>query len=179
MSIPRSISLKKQLIKIPMLILCQASSQQLLALLERSASAEIDGLRLPMGEEIAPRFWIEFVNDKLSQETENSFWWSPRFVVVHGSIVGMCGFKSPPDIDGTVEIGYGIVDSQQKRGFATQAVDLLVEEGFLKTEIRSIVAHTEPSNSASCKVLAKNQFVRSGSKIDPDDGEVWSWQRMR
>jgi RimJ/RimL family protein N-acetyltransferase len=69
--------------------------------------------------------------------------------------------------------------SQQNQGFATQAIDLLVREGFLKTEIQRIVSYTKLLNLASCRVLEKNQFIKNGSKIDPDDGEVWIWQRTR
>jgi RimJ/RimL family protein N-acetyltransferase len=162
-----------------MLTLHQATSDLLSALLDRSERSDIDGLLLPKNEEICPRFWIEFVNDRLSQYPNNSFWWSPRLIVVDLLIVGTIGFKSPPDSNGSVEIGYGIVPSQQGRGFATQAVDLLVKEGFSKAEIQTIEACTVPMNSASGRVLEKNQFVRDGSKIDPEDGEVWVWRRTR
>ena len=162
-----------------MLILHQATRHQLFALLEQPTSSKIDEFLLPESEEIAPRFLLEFVSDRLNQGPENFFWWSPWLIVVDQLIVGMCGFKGPPDINGSVEIGYGIVTSQQRQGFATQATHLLVEEGFSSSEVRAIVAYTTPSNSASWRVLEKNQFVRDGSKIDPEDGEVWVWQRMR
>ena len=68
----------------------------------------------------------------------------------------MIGFKSPPDSNESVEIGYGIVPYQQGQGFATQAVDLLVKEGFSKTKIQTIVAYTVPMDSASGRILEKN-----------------------
>jgi RimJ/RimL family protein N-acetyltransferase len=170
-----------------MLTLHQTTSNQLSALLDRPERSDIDGLLLPKNEEICPRFWIEFVNDQLNQDPKNGFWWSPRSIVVDSLaetlrerlIVGMIGFKSPPDSNGAVEIGYGIVPSQQGQGFATQAVNLLIKEGFSKAEIQTIEACTVPMNSASGRVLEKNQFVRDGSKIDPEDGEVWVWRRTR
>ena len=162
-----------------MLILRQATGHQLSVLLEQPEHSQIDGLLLPESEEVAPRFLLEFVNDQLNQDPGNSFWWSPRLVVVERLVVGMCGFKSPPDINCSVEIGYGIVSSQHRRGFATQAVDLLVREAFSNVEIQAIVAYTASLNSASWRVLEKNQFVRDGSKIDPEDGEVWIWRRAR
>ncbi len=170
-----------------MLTLHQATSNQLSALLDLPKRSDIDGLQLPKNEEVAPRFWIEFVNDQLNQDSQNSFWWSPRSIVIDSLteglrqrlIVGMIGFKSLPDSNGSVEIGYGIVPSQQGQGFATQAVDLLVKEGFSKAEVQMIVAYTVSMNSASGRVLEKNQFMRDGSKIDPEDGEVWVWRRER
>ncbi len=162
-----------------MLTLHQATSNQLSALLEQPERPDLDGLMLPKGEEVAPRFWIEFVNDQLNRDPDNIFWWSPRSIIVDGQIVGMIGFKSLPNSNGTVEIGYGIVPSQQGQGFATQAVDLLVQEGFSKAEIQIIEACTVPMDSASGRVLEKNQFMREGSKIDSEDGEVWVWRRVR
>jgi [ribosomal protein S5]-alanine N-acetyltransferase len=167
------------------LILRQANIHQLYKLLERPEHSEIDGLRMPIGEAIVPDFLIEFLIDRLNKEPENSFWWSPWFVVVeslvngvqHQLAVGMIGFKNAPGNDGIVEIGYGIVPSQQNLGFATQAVDLIVREGFSKSEATRIEACTMPYPTASGRVLEKNKFVRDGSRIDPDDGEVWVWRR--
>jgi RimJ/RimL family protein N-acetyltransferase len=162
-----------------MLILHTATSQQLSALLEQPECYEIDGLLIPENEEVTPRFLLEFVIERLNQDPENIFWWSPRLIIVERLVVGMCGFKSPPDGKGIVEIGYGVVVSKQNQGLATQAVDLLVREGFSKQYIQMIVAYTTPTNSASGRVLEKNQFTKYGSKVDPEDGEVWVWQRMR
>ena len=162
-----------------MLILKLARIHHLSTLLEENKCSEIDGLSVCDREEIAPRFLLEQAIDRLSQDAKNSFWWSPRLIVVDRSIVGMAGFKSLPKIDGSVEIGYGIVTSQQRKGFATQAVALLLKEAFSRTEIKTIVAHTIPSNIASQRVLEKNQFVKHRSKIDPDDGEVWIWRLSR
>ncbi|MCY7406919.1 MAG: hypothetical protein LH631_05940 [Alkalinema sp. CAN_BIN05] len=58
-------------------------------------------------------------------------------------------------------------------------MDLLVKEGFSKPEIQMIVAYTVPMNSASGRVLEKNQFIEGESKIDPEDGEVWVWRRAQ
>ena len=160
-----------------MLQIQQASSHQLQALLEQPEQSAMDGLRLPRGEAIAPRFLLESTLAQLSQDAANEFWWSPRLIVVDRLIVGIGGFKGPPNDTGTVEIGYGIVPSQQGRGFATQAVHLLVQEGFSRPEVSGIVAHTTPSNMASWRVLEKNQFAKVAIKTDPEDGAVWLWQR--
>lgn len=52
-------------------------------------------------------------------------------------------------------------------------------DGFLLPIDEEIVAYTIPSNSASWRVLEKNQFVKDGSKIDSEDGEVLIWRKMR
>lgn len=115
----------------------------------------------------------------MSQYPEDSFWWSPRLIVIDELVVGMLSFKSPPDAAGVVEIGYGIAASYRRRGFVTEAVDLLVQEGFTQPETKTILAYTDLANVASCRVLEKNQFAKVGRKFDPEDGEVWIWQRSR
>ncbi len=162
-----------------MVILYQVTSLQLSTLLEGSKCIKIDGLLLPQNEEIAPRFLLEFVSDRLNQDPENHFWWLPRLIVVNRLIVGMISFKNPPDSNGSVEIGYGIVPSQQRHGFATQAVNLLVKEGFSRSEIHMIVAYTATSNLASWRVLEKNQFVKDKRTINRENEEVLFWRKMR
>jgi RimJ/RimL family protein N-acetyltransferase len=170
-----------------MLTLHSANSELLSILIEHLDRTEIDGFLFPNGEEIMPLFWMEIVNQKLIDDSKNFFWWSPRLMIIDAPgtianqayVIGACGFKALPDETGSVEIGYGVIPSQQEKGFATQAVDLLVKECFSRPEIETIVACTLPVKSASGRVLAKNNFVKDGSKIDPEDGEVWVWKRTR
>ncbi len=161
-----------------MSILQKVRAEQLSKLLDYE-NLEVDGLLNPDQEEIAPDFLLNFAIERLSQDPQNSFWWAPRLVIMNRLIVGMCGFKGLPGHDDSVEIGYGIVPSQRRQGFATQAVRLLVEEGFSGSEIQTIAACTDPYNIASCRVLEKNQFICIGRKSDPEDGEILTWYRVR
>lgn len=153
----------------------QANAVQLKMLLDRSENT-MDNLFIPPDEEIAPRFLLEYAIEKLNGDRNNTFWRSPRLIVVDRAIVGMVGFKGLPK-DRSVEIGYGIIPSQQGRGFATKAVELLLKEAFSTNKIQTVIAHTTPANKASCRVLEKNSFIKTGSQIDLDDGELWIWQR--
>ena len=121
----------------------------------------------------------EFAIDKLKQDSNNTFFWAPRLIVVDKLIVGMCGFKNLQKQDNYVEIGYGIIPSQQRKGFATRAVEVLLIEAFSQIEIKSVIAHTALSNYPSQRVLQKNGFIQQGSKIDLDDGELLIWQKYR
>ncbi|MEL6383188.1 MAG: GNAT family N-acetyltransferase, partial [Cyanobacteria bacterium J06626_18] len=151
-------------------MLQKAGAEHLSRLLHREV-LEVDGFLRPDREKVAPDFLLSFAIERLSQDPQNSFWWAPRLVIVDRLIVGMCGFKGVPSHDGSVEVGYGIIPSQQRQGFATQAVRLLVEDGFSRSKIQTITACTDPSNIASCKVLEKNQFICVDRKSDPEDGE--------
>ncbi|MEM7591658.1 MAG: GNAT family N-acetyltransferase [Cyanobacteria bacterium P01_A01_bin.83] len=161
-----------------MVILQQATLQQLTALLNADNVIKLDKFKVPQ-EAIVPKFLLELAIEQLSQEPMNCFWRSPRLIVVDKLIVGMCSFKNLPTVDGKVEIGYGIIPSQQKRGFATQAVKLLLEEAFSVAEIKAIIAYTDSLNISSQRVLEKNDFSKVGSKVDPEDGEVLVWQKTR
>jgi RimJ/RimL family protein N-acetyltransferase len=84
-----------------------------------------------------------------------------------GAAIGTIGFYGPPDTDGHVVIGYGLVPDSRGRGMATEAVGGLV--GFCRShhEVRAIVADTEQDNVASQRVLIKNgfEFERADDKL--------------
>jgi RimJ/RimL family protein N-acetyltransferase len=108
--------------------------------------------------------------------------WTHGFAVVHreeGVVVGMCGFKGPPDADGFVEIAYAIVPSHQGKGYATEAAQALADFAFKTAQVRAVRAHTLPQISASTRVLEKSGFARVQDVIDPDDGPVWRWEKTR
>lgn len=159
-----------------MVILKQAITSQLKILLDRSEHT-IDDLFIPDNEEIAPRFLMENAIEKLNCDRDNTFWYSPRLIVINPEIVGMTGFEGIPEDNGSIEIGYGIIPSRQGQGIATKAVKILLKEAFSTAKIQTVVAHTAPLNKASHRVLEKNEFIRTENRFDPDDGEVWIWQK--
>jgi ribosomal-protein-alanine N-acetyltransferase len=73
-------------------------------------------------------------------------------------LVGMIGMRQTED---TTEIGYWLGRPYWGRGYATRAVELLVEEA-LRREIPSLAAEVFPDNPASMRVLEKNRFVNVG-----------------
>lgn len=159
------------------MILLQTEIRHLKALLETSQHTRIDNFTLIKDEEVASKFLIEFSIDKLSQDTANTFWWSPRLIIVNQIIVGMIGFKSTPKPDLSVEIGYGIIGSQQNQGFATEAVKLLLEEAFYHVQIHTVTACTYSLNIPSQRVLEKNGFIKQKSKINWKNNEIWIWKK--
>ncbi len=65
--------------------------------------------------------------------------------------------------DGSVEIGYGILDDFCGRGYATEAVRAAVEWAFHQPGVVRVEAETEPENAASQRVLAKCGFLPTGT----------------
>ena len=96
-----------------------------------------------------------------------------------GRSIGTCGFKAPPNDDGMVEIAYGVNPEVEGRGFATEAAGLLVALAFETGQVRLVRAHTFNATNASTRVLQKNGFHLVGPVIDPEDGEVWRWEKGR
>jgi len=96
-------------------------------------------------------------------------------IVVDGEVVGLCSYKRPPDLDGVVEIGYGVSPSCRQRGYATLAVAHLLGAAVRDHSIRGLVAETAIENLASQRVLERNGFFRDSTRIDPD-GKVVFWR---
>ena len=61
------------------------------------------------------------------------------------------------------EIGYGIDEEFQGKGYATEAVKLALVWAFGHAGVAAVEAETDPDNSASQKVLAKCGFKATGT----------------
>jgi ribosomal-protein-alanine N-acetyltransferase len=72
-----------------------------------------------------------------------------------GTVVGGIGFFGPPQ-DSEVEIGYGIVPSRQRLGYATEAVQAMVADVLQLDSVRTVTAHVDLDNPASIRVLEKS-----------------------
>ena len=71
------------------------------------------------------------------------------------TVVGGAGFFGPPR-EGEVEIGYGIVPSRQRRGYATEAVQAMVADAFRLGSVLTVTANVDLDNPASIRVLEKS-----------------------
>ena len=89
--------------------------------------------------------------------------------------VGSCGFKTPPDRDGVIEIAYFTYPGFTGRGHATAMARRLIELATRRPEVRRVIAHTQPAENASTSVLRKVGMRFVGEVVDPDDGRVWRW----
>jgi RimJ/RimL family protein N-acetyltransferase len=103
--------------------------------------------------------------------------WIGYLVEEEGDLVGFAGFKGPPK-NGTVEIAYGTEEIFRNQGKGTQICRLLVEMAQMTDSDIKITARTLPESNFSTKILEKNNFIFSGTVIDPEDGEVWEWVYM-
>jgi len=82
------------------------------------------------------------------------------------TLIGQAGFKGPPGADGTVEVGYSIMEEQQRKGYGTEATGALVHWAFSHPEVSRVVAETYPHLRPSLRVMEKNgmTFMGPGSE---------------
>ena len=130
-------------------------------------------------EAMSPADRAEVSPDWLTRmrESEPSAW-THGFEMVDrltGKAVGSCGYKGPPDADGTVEIAYGVHPEQRGRGYAKEAAAALVEFA-VSAGARLVRAHTRLDNDASARVLVACGFERVGEVVDAEDGLVCRWE---
>ena len=78
--------------------------------------------------------------------------------------------KAPPK-DGRVDIGYSIVASQQRRGYASEATRRLIEMAFEDPQVDRVVAETLPGLEPSIRVMEKCGFRQCGANVTGFSGE--------
>jgi ribosomal-protein-alanine N-acetyltransferase len=101
------------------------------------------------------------------------------YIVGAGELVGTAGFKGPPNAAGEVEIGYGIIEARQRRGFASGAARILIDFAFSDPRVTAVLAETLPFSPGSQAVLKRCDFSLTGSRVDAEDGEVLCFRRNR
>jgi RimJ/RimL family protein N-acetyltransferase len=82
-------------------------------------------------------------------------------------VIGNGGFKGHHSADGTCEIGYSVMESHQRHGYATEAVEGLVAWAFRDPGVTRVIAHTLPALRPSIRVLEKCGFQRAKEAIEP------------
>lgn len=79
------------------------------------------------------------------------------------TIVGTCGFNYIDAVNQRGEIGYEIGKDFWRKGYMTQALQALIEEGFQTLNLNRIEAKVEPGNAPSCRLLEKAGFHEEGT----------------
>ncbi|RZK20989.1 MAG: N-acetyltransferase [Hymenobacter sp.] len=115
---------------------------------------------------------MEYFFEKLTAGGRDAAGWYNWYALLKAegdtprTLVGSGGFTGPPDAAGTAEIGYSIATDWRGRGLATELVSGLVQQAAATGLVRRLVAHTQPENSASQKVLLANGFASTGTDVN-------------
>ena len=78
-----------------------------------------------------------------------------------GTHIGDLCFKGL-EPNGVAEIGYGILEEYQGQGYATEAVQAVIDWAFQHPNVTALEAETAPDNTASKRVLEKCGFIANG-----------------
>jgi RimJ/RimL family protein N-acetyltransferase len=113
---------------------------------------------------IVPRTWPPEHHDRpviewmmgMVGNTKPDDIWRPYYILLREprTLIGTCGYKGPPDAVGRVEVGYSVLPAFQRRGFASEAVSMLMAQAFAHGA-REVAAETFPSLLASRRVMEK------------------------
>jgi RimJ/RimL family protein N-acetyltransferase len=114
---------------------------------------------------------FQFTLDRLAEGTHQGGWWL-YFVILPRdprgrSLIGTAGYKGPPSGDGTVEVGYGIVEEYRRQGYASETVRGLLAHAFELPQVCRAIAETLPQLAPSIGVLRKSGFRPIGKGSEP------------
>jgi RimJ/RimL family protein N-acetyltransferase len=100
------------------------------------------------------------VADKTKNYLYSTLW--TAISKAENKMIGDLCIVGEPNADGAIEIGYGTYDEFQGKGFMTEIVGGIIE--WIKTQenVKSIIASTDRTNTASFRVLEKNNFIKVG-----------------
>ena len=103
--------------------------------------------------------------------------WLVRAIVLpeNRELIGHVGFHGPPGINSlraadAVEIGYTIFPEHRRNGYATEAVEALLDWARAQG-IHHFVASVGPGNEPSLRIVQRLGFVEVGRHWDDEDGE--------
>ena len=94
-------------------------------------------------------------------EKKESYFYSTLWTAIskaENRMIGDLCIVGVPNVNGEIEIGYGTYDEFQGKGFMTEIVGGIIEWATTQPLVKSIIASTEKKNTASFKVLEKNNF---------------------
>jgi len=113
----------------------------------------------PLNDEHSRQYFLASLQKAEARDVGWNLWFcvrrEPR------ELNGNAGFKGSPK-DGLVEIGYSMLETHQRHGYATEAVRGLLSWAFQNPEVQRVVADTLPGLTLSVRVMEKSGFAFVG-----------------
>ena len=100
------------------------------------------------------------VADKTKNYLYSTLW--TAISKTENKMIGDLCIVGEPNADGEIEIGYGTYDEFQGKGFMTEIVGGIIVWTKTQPFVKAIIASTDKTNTASFKVLQKNNFIKNG-----------------
>lgn len=136
------------------------------ALMEKNLGLNISQMVIEPHIQIEMNDAIEFWIARVNENEKNYFWFTNWEAILKEKnlSIGGIGLIGAPDKNGEVTIGYGFDGMYHGQGFATEALQAMVQWVFKNKYAKKILAETLNDNYASHKVLIKNGFTKVAEK---------------
>jgi len=134
--------------------------------LNKSSRTISDELKEAFEQTILPN-----VADKNKNYLYSTLW--TAISKAENEMVGDLCIIGEPNEDGEIEIGYGTYDEFRNKGFMTEIVQGIIKWAKTQPKVKSVIASTDKTNTASFKVLKKNRFVKIG-----ETETLFNWKRQ-
>lgn len=120
-------------------------------------------------EDALQNFWLP-----MTAQNETVFFWYTNWEIVLVSenvSVGGIGFAGFPDQEGVTMVGYFIDGNHREKGYATEALNCLIDWAKSEPCLKTIIADTPFFNLPSQNVLKKAGFKEFGIGITEHIGQ--------
>lgn len=84
-------------------------------------------------------------------------------------IIGDLGFKGFNSEGGNIDIGYGIIAEERRKGYAAEAVKEIIQWAFTNEIVKEITANCLSENISSVNLLTKFNF----KQLKTEDGMIY------
>ena len=113
--------------------------------------------------------WLRWVKEKNEEGRliVNFYIW----LAETNQCIGRVYIHSKPELDGEVEIGYGISGEYRNKGYVTEAAKAVVRFAFEQAGLDVLVAIVKPENVESRRVVEKLGFSKCGIRMVPDEND--------
>jgi ribosomal-protein-alanine N-acetyltransferase len=98
---------------------------------------------------------------KITVEDEANYLYHSFWFLIHKVdriVVGSADFKGLPNMDGEVEIGYGLGKEFEHNGYMTEAVKAMCQWAIKQEKIKYIIAETDIDGIPSQRILRRCGF---------------------
>ena len=111
--------------------------------------------------------WIRWINNSVNDPRVMFYIWIEQT----NELIGRVYFHSKAELDGEVEIGYGISEEHRNKGYATEAAKAIVRFAFEQAGQKELVVIVSHENISSRRVVEKLGFTYCGIRTVLDNGE--------
>ena len=132
--------------------------------------------RLPAGWAYAPGYPLPDTRDGVGlylRHGDQAYGFHFVVRLADDLVIGEIGFVSPPR-RGVVMIGYAIVPSARRQGYATEAISALADWSLEQPGVENVRAQTLPDNEPSIRAL-----LRAGFEEDEPGAKVRRFVKVR